>query len=815
MAGFTSRRPRATAGVLAATLCLTLFAGPATAAPAPGAPQLGLDLPTRPEPAHLDDLRKKADDDRADVRTAAAPGAVFTPALSGEAYTFNDFCGDAGGARLDLRRADVLDLRRSLSPPTLAFTFETCRAITRDDLLGGVSLLLQTDARRNFLVDIATLNGQLTGVVYDLDTRTVAHAGAGQLAPDGHGAGYPFPASALGSPTEFAFFVESYAGDGRLVDEMPEEDEPVGIWPGGACQSTVFTRQDVVAAPGRLATALASARAAGLVPSSVHHASGRFEVLLADRGAVGGLRALPGVAEVRDAELLPTATTETVATAAGADAWWRNEVRAGAATGRATGAGITIGVIDDGVDGRRSEFGGRVVGGYDTVRGRALASGGNSDRGGHGTLVSGVAAAASGSVAGIAPGAKIRPYQVFDFAGCGNANAIAAAIDRGVADRVQILNLSLGSRGVTPPVIAAALARAQQAGVLIVAAAGNEALVDQPSVPAEHPATIAVGATGPNAILAPYSNRAAWVELVAPGGNGSTATTGVLSLGERGGYGVVNGTSFAAPIVAGAAALYLEAAGATAAQTRTALAATARDLGATGRDRDHGFGLLDIEALLATVPQAPPPAPPTTTVRDITSTCAAAPRNAFRDVASTDTHGAGIDCVAHYAVAGGFSDGTYRPGQPVTRGQMATFIANTITAAGGTLPAASVDFTDVTGTRHEVNIRRLATAGVIGGYADRTYRPDAPVTRAQMATFLVRALEYRTATEMAKGSGAFSDVAGNTHEVNIGKAAGGGLTGGDGTGRYRPEGTVTRAQMGSFLARTLAYLVDDGTTTAR
>jgi hypothetical protein len=203
------------------------------------------------------------------------------------------------------------------------------------------------------------------------------------------------------------------------------------------------------------------------------------------------------------------------------------------------------------------------------------------------------------------------------------------------------------------------------------------------------------------------------------------------------------------------------------------------------------------------------------TVRDISTACADAPPDRFGDVAPTDVHANGIDCVAHYAVAGGFPDGTYRPAVAVDRGQMASFVANTILASGGDLPAPSSAFDDVAGTAHETAIRRLAAAGIVTGVTTTSYQPAATVTRAQMATFLVRAIEYRTGVPLASGPGGFADVVGSTHELSIGKAAAAGLTGGATQDTYRPHGLVTRGQMGSFLARTLAYLVDTGVTTAR
>jgi hypothetical protein len=198
-------------------------------------------------------------------------------------------------------------------------------------------------------------------------------------------------------------------------------------------------------------------------------------------------------------------------------------------------------------------------------------------------------------------------------------------------------------------------------------------------------------------------------------------------------------------------------------------------------------------------------------VRALTGACGSAPSGAFPDVLSTDVHRAGIDCLAWWRVAGGFADGRYRPGAEVTRGQMASFLTATILASGGTLPPPAGGFRDPIGTTHRRAIERLAAAGIVGGFGDGTYRPGDPVTRGQMAAFLDRTLQYRRGTPLPEGEVVFPDVGGTTHEAAIGRVAAAGVTGGDTSGNFRPGGPVTRGQMGSFLARALAVLVDDGT----
>jgi hypothetical protein len=111
------------------------------------------------------------------------------------------------------------------------------------------------------------------------------------------------------------------------------------------------------------------------------------------------------------------------------------------------------------------------------------------------------------------------------------------------------------------------------------------------------------------------------------------------------------------------------------------------------------------------------------------------PGGTFSDVAGS-THRAGIDAVAEAGIAGGYADGTFRPDLPVTRGQMATFLTRALD-----LPAGASSFPDVAGSTHRAGIDAVAEAGIAGGYADGTFRPDLPVTRGQMATFLARALD--------------------------------------------------------------------------
>ncbi|HUF32672.1 MAG TPA: FG-GAP-like repeat-containing protein [Acidimicrobiales bacterium] len=185
------------------------------------------------------------------------------------------------------------------------------------------------------------------------------------------------------------------------------------------------------------------------------------------------------------------------------------------------------------------------------------------------------------------------------------------------------------------------------------------------------------------------------------------------------------------------------------------------------------------------------------------------PPGGFTDVDPGNVHRHAIDCIKWWGVTEGQGPGIYGPANLVPRGQMATFIARTILESGGTLPENPEDhFTDDDGHPHEHNINRLAEVGIVTGGNDGRYRPDDRVSRAQMATFLVRAHDHRAGRALPTSSiDYFADDDGDTHEASINKAAAAGLTGGTGDGRFRPAASAPRDQMASFLARLLDLLV--------
>jgi len=145
-------------------------------------------------------------------------------------------------------------------------------------------------------------------------------------------------------------------------------------------------------------------------------------------------------------------------------------------------------------------------------------------------------------------------------------------------------------------------------------------------------------------------------------------------------------------------------------------------------------------------------------------------------------------------ITGGCGSGKFCPESSVTREQMASFLARALH-----LPTTSTDFfSDDNSSPHEGDINRVAAAGITGGCAANRYCPKSNVTRAQMASFLVRAFDLPpTSTDF------FDDDEGNIHENTINALARSGITGGCATRKYCPSQNVTRGQMSAFLKRAL------------
>lgn len=184
----------------------------------------------------------------------------------------------------------------------------------------------------------------------------------------------------------------------------------------------------------------------------------------------------------------------------------------------------------------------------------------------------------------------------------------------------------------------------------------------------------------------------------------------------------------------------------------------------------------------------------------------------FPDVGAT--HGRTIVCAAQYGIVTGFADGTVRPDLPVTRGQLATLLSRWVrTAIGFRLPVPDDRaFTDTDGSVHADAITALAAVGIVGGREDGTYGPGEPLTRAQLAGTVAAAISFADVLAVDgplppdDSDVGFVDTEGNVFEAPIRALAGIGVVQGTGDGRYSPQATVTRGQLATFLMRSADYL---------
>lgn len=151
----------------------------------------------------------------------------------------------------------------------------------------------------------------------------------------------------------------------------------------------------------------------------------------------------------------------------------------------------------------------------------------------------------------------------------------------------------------------------------------------------------------------------------------------------------------------------------------------------------------------------------------------------------------------------------------MTRGQVASFLVRLLGIAGEPLGTGDDVFPDDQGTTHEAATNALAGAGVAFGRSDATFGADVVVTRGQFLSLLVQAYEHRTGTTLPTGGDHFGDDDGNVHETSIEKAYALGLTVGRADGVFAPDAPLTRDEAATFLMRVLDLLGGEGLVIAR
>jgi subtilisin family serine protease len=242
-----------------------------------------------------------------------------------------------------------------------------------------------------------------------------------------------------------------------------------------------------------------------------------------------------------------------------------------------------VAVLDSGVNSAHPDLVGRILAGYDFV----FNDDDTSDDFGHGTAVAGTLIAAGNNnlgVAGVAYGCMVLPVKVVDSSGFAAYSAVANGIRYAVEQGARVINLSIA--GDSPStVLQSAIDYAWSNNVVVVAAVGNNAGTT-PQYPAACEHVLAVCATAADDSLCSFSSYGPDVAIAAPGENIWTTQRDLSNP-----YGPWRGTSFASPIVAGAAALIASANPSLAnTQIVSILQSTTDDLGAVGYDSSFGAG---------------------------------------------------------------------------------------------------------------------------------------------------------------------------------------------------------------------------------
>jgi hypothetical protein len=286
------------------------------------------------------------------------------------------------------------------------------------------------------------------------------------------------------------------------------------------------------------------------------------------------------------------------------NAWHLGKMQAPTAWGTSLGNGITVAVLDTGVDSTHPDLAGQLVPGWNMYDNNSD----TSDVYGHGTMVAGVVAAASNNGAGVtslAWNAKVMPVRISDTAGMGYISTIADGLIYAADHGAKVANVSYAISGYSTTQSAAQYLKSK--GGVTVVSAGNTGAVD---ASVANDSIITVSATDSNDALAGWSTFGPAVDVSAPG-------VGIWTTTRGGGYGAASGTSFASPATAGTVALMMAAnSRLTPANIESLLKSTALDLGTAGWDQFYGAGRVNAGAavLAAAAAQASDTTAPSATI---------------------------------------------------------------------------------------------------------------------------------------------------------------------------------------------------------
>ena len=463
-----------------------------------------------------------------------------------------------------------------------------------------------------------------------------------------------------------------------------------------------------------------------------------------------------------------------------------------------TGKNVKVAVIDTGIDTEHRDL--KVMDGFCSLPPDCSTGIPYDDNNGHGTHVAGVIAAlANGTgVIGIAPNVDLYSIKVLDDLGAGTTGSIVRGIEWAIKQDVDIINLSLTAT-TDDPLMKKALEVAYAKGILLVGSAGNEGnnSSDTVTIPARYNTVIAVTAVKADLTRLSTSSVGPQVEIAAPGFAIFSTYPSEWDFvdGKQDGYTQLSGTSMAAPHVTGVLALLKERFPLmTNVELRNLVGGLTKDLGTSGRDTIFGKGFLQYEKII-------PGSPEKITSKEERGKLELMVEGPNSQVSFT-TNGKALSKTDSVWSLYGVKDA-----YPVEMRYLTT--SGIPVRERIDLTLTSPEFTDVKSTQwFSQHIGYLANHDQISGYNDRSFRPYQVITRGEAAALIGRALTY----DGAKTDTVFNDVPSTSFasgyiqqavEANI-------ITGYD-DGTFRPEKTVTRAEMAILISK--AFKLNTNTTT--
>lgn len=434
-----------------------------------------------------------------------------------------------------------------------------------------------------------------------------------------------------------------------------------------------------------------------------------------------------------------------------------------------TGKGVKVGILDTGIITNHPDL--DVTGGINVID----ESQSFSDDNGHGTHIAGIVAAKDNSkgVLGLSPNVELYAIKALNKDGEGRQTDVSRGVEWAINNKIDILNLSLTTLD-SSTLLEKIFNYAYDQGMIIVGASGNTKdvkpqLTNDILYPARYSSVIAVGSVNKDLNHSYFSFTGDSLDFVALGEE-VLSTSYDLDFP----YEVKSGTSVATPVVSAIFSLYKEAyPELTNQELRKLVQENTLDLGKVGKDNQYGFGLIQ---------------PPSSWFLDINL--------------SDESQGwfaSPVTILREQEMIKGYPDGSFRPKNSVTRGELAMMVSRALNLK----PLENNTFSDVATTYFaRTYINRLVEKKVINGYPDYTFRPQNPVTRAEAAKMIRGAFELNGESSktfkdvLDRKLYYYDDVYALTSS---------GIIDGYPDGTFKPNAFITRAEIAKILDQILYH----------